>query len=78
MNKCIQFVLSAMIALGLPLVAQTNAQLQVNTASPVLQAFNHDPEFVSEAGGVEPDVNQTAGRVSRCPLQGHPHYFTTP
>lgn len=57
MNKCIQFVLSAMIALGLPLVAQTNAQLQVNTASPVLQAFNHDPEFVSEAGGVEPDVN---------------------
>lgn len=59
MNKWIQFVLSASIVLCLswPSVAQTNPQPEANTALPVLQAFSHNPEFFSEAGGVSPDTN---------------------
>jgi hypothetical protein len=58
-NKCIQFVLPALLVLCLNWLsaAQTNPQPTTDASSQELQAFNHNPEFVFEAGDVVPDVN---------------------
>jgi hypothetical protein len=58
-NKCIQFVLPALLVLCLswPSVAQTNPQPKTDASSPELQAFNHKPEFISEASNPVLDTN---------------------
>jgi Bacterial Ig-like domain (group 3) len=59
-NKCIQLVVPALLVLCLsgPSVAQTNPQPKINPSSPVLQAFNHNPEIGSKTSANEPDSNQ--------------------